>query len=329
MSNHELYLIKGKSKKNITQLIGNLAWSSNIDALGVELSFDYAYNDSSYFNKYDIVELGDHVILTNSGKVLSRFVVVSESVSGRFGKSYTAFDYSWYLNKNETVIQFKKVAASQAIGKLLDRFAIKHKITPIKTAITKIYKDMTVSDIIKDILEQATKETRTKYRVEMDKDVLTINRMTDLVINPMVRLSSDTLPIPIAVKIANPSRSRSIEDMKNSVLVTNSGEESIKILASAKDAGSVARYGLMTEVVTVDEKNESQARNIAKNTLSEMNRITEEVSVEMLGHDDVRAGRILEIDEPITGIVGSYVIKSANHSVSNGIHKVSVELEAV
>ncbi|MCG7410570.1 hypothetical protein MH117_24545 [Paenibacillus sp. ACRRX] len=326
---HELYLIKGKTQKNITQLVGNLSWSSNIDALGVELSFDYAYNDSQHFAKRDILEMGAHIVLSNSGKVISHFVIVSESVSGRFGKSYTCFDYAWYLNKNETVIQFKKASASQAIQKLLDKFGVKHKIAPIKTAITKIYKDMTVSDIIKDILEQATQETKHKYRIEMDKDILTINKMADLVINPKVRLSANTPLVPITSMISSPSRSRSIEEMKNNILIVSSNEESSKVLASIKSASSIARYGQLTEVVSVDEKNEAQARNIASNILSELNRITEDVSIELLGHDDVRAGRILVVDEPITGIKGRYVIKSANHSVSNGIHKVSVDLEAV
>ncbi|SMG58192.1 XkdQ/YqbQ family protein [Paenibacillus aquistagni] len=326
---HELILVQGKTKRNITQLVGNVTWSSNMDALGVELSFDYAFNDSVHFEKFDLIEIGNHVVLMNEGKVISRFVIVAESVSGRFGKSYTCFDYSWYLNKNETVIQFIKASASQAIAKMLDRFGIKHKITPIKTLITKIYKDMTISDIINDILEQATQETKTKYRLEMNKDVLTISKMSDLVISPKVRLSSNIPLIPIPSALGNPSRSRSIEDMKNNVIVVNGKEDSSKVLASLKDSKSMARYGQLTEVITADEKNESQARNIAKNTLAEMNRIKETVSIEMLGHDDVRAGRILAIKEPVTGLSGNYLIVSASHALNNGIHKVSVELEAV
>lgn len=104
---HELFLVRGKQKQNITPLIGNLSWSSNIDALGVELTFDYAYNDSKYLKPYDIVKIGDHVTLLNNGKVVGRFIVVDESVSGRSGKSYTAFDYAWYLNKSGVIIQFK------------------------------------------------------------------------------------------------------------------------------------------------------------------------------------------------------------------------------
>jgi prophage tail gpP-like protein len=326
---HQLILMKNGKRHNITQLVGNLTWSSNIDALGMELSFDYAYNDNRYFVNYDLVDVGDQIVLMNDKKVLHYFIVVKSSVSGRFGKSFTCFDRAWYLNKNETVFQFKKATASQAIEKLLDKFGVKHRIAKMTTSITKIYKDMTVSDIILDILDQVRQETGIKHRMEMDKDVLTITKQTDLVIKPTTRLSVNTNAFPITATISNPSREKSIEDMKNKVIVVADGDESTKIYAEKADNTNIAKYGLLTEVVTVDEKNAAQARNIASNTLLELNRVGETISCEMLGHDDVRAGRILEMNEPITGIVGQYLIKSATHTINNGIHKVSVELEAV
>lgn len=324
---HELILIRGKQKQNITPLVGNLSWSSNIDALGVELTFDYAYNDSSHFKKYDIIEIGDHVALYGSGKLIGKFIIVDESVSGRFGKSYTAFDYAWYLNKSGVIIQFKKISASKAIQKLLDKQGVKHNITPIKTLITQIYKGDTVSDIISDILEQATEETGTKYRMEMSGSTVIVRKASDLIIKPKIRLTSNTPEFYITETISNPSRQRSIQDMKNKVIVVSSESESLKTYTTLSDKSSVSKYGQLVEVVELDKKNVAQARNTAKNKLAELNKITETISFEMLGHDSVRAGRTLKINEPITGLKGNYLIKSASHTVSGGIHKVSVELE--
>lgn len=117
--------------------------------------------------------------------------------------------------------------------------------------------------------------------------------------------------------------------MKNNVVVVSDDEKSTKIFAQASDKASITKFGQLTDVVTVDKKNASQARNIAANTLSQLNRIGETISCEMMGHDEIRAGRILNMNEPVTGIVGKYLIKTANHTVNNGIHKVAVELEAV
>lgn len=322
---HELILIKSKKKTNITQLVGNLAWSSNVDSLGEELSFDYAYNDSVYISKYDVVEVGDTVVLFADGKALHRYIVITESVSGRVSKSFTCFDYAWYLNKNMTVIQFK-VSASDAIRKLCDRFSIKHDIAVMPTMIKQIYKEE-VSSIITNIMEKVKAETGNKYRMEMVDDVLTIRNQTDLLINPKVRLSNNTAQFPVTAAISNPSRSISIEDMKNKVIVTTSEDTSTSVYAESSDATNISKYGLLTEIVTVDAENESQARNIAKNTLAELNKTTEDVSLDLLGHDDIKAGRLIDIDEPITGIVGRYLIKSASHTETNGIHKVSIQLE--
>ncbi|MBX4149503.1 XkdQ/YqbQ family protein [Paenibacillus lautus] len=326
---HQILLMKNGKKQNVTQLIGSLAWSSNIDALGEELSFNYAYNDSQFFKKWDLIEVGDQIALFNEGKFLNYYVVITDSMNGRFGKSFTCFDRSWYLNKNETVIQFKKAAASQAIAKLLDKFGVKHQIASMPTLITKIYKEELVSDIMADILEQVYQETKQRYRVEMNKGILTIQKMSDLVINPISRLSDNTYAFPVTDTISNPSRERSIEEMKNKVIVVSEDEKSTKVFAEASDPKSISKYGQLTDVVTVEKKNASQARNIAANTLSEMNKMGETISCEMIGHDEIRAGRILNMNEPVTGIVGKYLIKSASHTVNNGIHKVSVELEAV
>ncbi|MGQ7276643.1 XkdQ/YqbQ family protein [Brevibacillus thermoruber] len=326
---HQLILIKDGVRRNITELVGNVSWSSNIDALGIELSFDFAYNDTQYFKGYDIVDVGDQIVLMNDSNILHYFIVVKSSQNGRFGKSFTCFDRAWYLNKNETVIQFRDANATQAIEKLLNRFAIKHRIAKMDTKITQIYKDQVVSDIIFDILQQVEQETGIKYRMEIDTDTVVISKQTDLIIKPMIRLSENNSPFPISVTISNPSREKSIEELKNKVIVVADGEENIKIIEEKQDQSSINKYGLLTEVVTVDQKDESQARNIATNTLKQLNRIGETISCEMLGHDDVRAGRIIEVNEPITGIVGKYLIKSAQHTLNNGIHKVSVELEVV
>lgn len=329
MMTHKILLMKDGKKLDITDFVGNLAWSSNMEALGEEMSFDYAYNDTTFFEKGDLVEVGSQLALFNEGKFLNYYIVISSSVNGRFGKSFTCFDRAWYLNKNKTIIQFKKAAASQAIGKLLDRFDVKHKIASIPTLITKIYKEDTVSDIITDILEQVYQETRKKYYVEMVKDVLHVRLLTDMVINPISRLSYNTYAFPVTATISNPSRELSIEEMKNRVVVATSDDKSTKIYATTEDKGNISKYGQLTEVVTVEKKNAAQARNIAANTLKEMNRVGETVSCEMLGHDDIRAGRVLDLNEPITGIVGKYLIKSANHTVANGNHKVSLEMEAM
>ncbi|SDT22215.1 hypothetical protein SAMN05444162_3459 [Paenibacillaceae bacterium GAS479] len=326
---HELYLIQQGKKSNITGLCGNLSWSSSIDTLGEELTFTYAVNDSSHFSKYDIIKLGDQIALVSKGKVLHHYVVIKEDVSGRTSKSYACFDYAWYLNKNKAIIQFKKSSVSSAIGKLCDKVGIKHNIVNIPTLITAIYKEETISDIITEMLEKATQETGSKYYMEMVDTTLTIRKRADLLINPRIRLCDNTPLFPVAAAISNPNKSSSIEEMKNKVVVVSGEDKSTKVYAEISDPSGIKRYGQLTEVITVEKKNAAQARNIAKNTLQQLNQITEDISLTLLGHDDIKAGRSIDINEPVTGVIGRFLIKSANHTVSKGIHKVSVQLGGV
>lgn len=326
---HELILLKDGTQRNITPLVGNLSWSSDIDTLGEELAFDIVANDSRFFAELDLLRVGDQLILINDDNILNYYIVVTDPKNGRFTKSITCFDRAWYLNKNETIIQFKKVSATQAIQKLLDKFGVKHQIANMKTLINKIYKDEVVSDIIGDVLQQVEQETGVKHRLYMDKDTVVIESQNNMLINPMIKLSDNTNAFPVTQTISNPSKEQSIVDLKNKVIVVSDDDESTKIYTEASDEESINKFGLLTEVITVEEKNAAQARNIAKNELKNLNRIAESASVEMLGHDDIKAGRLIDVNEPITGIVGRYLIKSAAHSVNNGIHKVSCELELV
>jgi len=324
---HKLVLIKkGVAPLDITQYCNSLAWGSELNSLSTQLGFNYVYNDAVVFKKLDVVTLGDHIIFSNGGKKLGTFVIVSESYNGRFGKSFTCNDYGWYLNKNKTIIQFNKTSASSAIAKLLDRFGIKHNLVNIKTLINKVFKDQVISDIINDILEQAAQETGHKYYYEMINDTFVlVDRLSNTLSNLTIDLGYGK--INILDTISAPSHSRNIVELKNSILVVSGEEKAMKIFAPAMDEVNISRYGLLQEIVSVDSKQLSQARNIANNKLKERNKVIEDISIELLGHDDIRAGRLIEISEPVTKIKGIYLIKSASHTENNGIHKVSMQLE--
>ena len=48
-----------------------------------------------------------------------------------------------------------------------------------------------------------------------------------------------------------------------------------------------------------------------------------------MGDDAVRAGRILEFNQPGMDMVGQYLVKNCTHNYSNNNHTMQLELEAV
>lgn len=283
----------------------NLIWNSNTDTLSMELSFNSLVN---------LIE-GTVVSLFINKKEYFRGMIIKKG-EGKFSYSYTVFDYSFYL-KNEVIKQFNNVSASNAISSLLKEYEIKNSIVSIPTKITKIYKDEAINNIIDDILEQAEKEQGIKYFKEMQIDTLVIKKLIDMKITPKILIGKDI------------TINSSIEEMKNKVLVVSNEEESNSILAVAEDKSNQIKYGLLQVIETVEEKDISQAKNIANNLLKASNKIFKETSLNLLGIKDaetIKANRLIELNVG-NKLKGWYRIKSANHNLSNNKYVVDISLE--
>lgn len=332
MDNYIITLIKNSGgSSDITKFCGNLSWKDNIDTLGMELNFDVARNsEDKYMKVYDVVGIGDKLILTNKDKEVFRGIIVDLGTE-YFTKSISAFDYAFYLNKSKTIIQFNKVPGHEVITKLCNEFNVPiGNITSIPTLITKIYKEETISDIIKDVLEQATKATGIKYRLESREGKIYVERYTDLIISPKFKPARNIASIDVMKVIGGISKSESIADMKNSILISSNNEESSRIVATAKDDENIAKFGLLQEVESIDDEDMGQATNIANNKLKELNRVGEDISIgPLLGDDDVRSGRILEIENEMFGLSGQYLVKDCTHNYHNRIHTMDITVEKV
>ncbi len=68
---------------------------------------------------------------------------------------------------------------------------------------------------------------------------------------------------------------------------------------------------------------------IAQNKLKELNKVNEDISITVLGDDNVRAGRILEIDNDIFKLKGQYLVKDCTHMYQNRTHTMDLTLEKV
>lgn len=332
MDNYIITLIKNNGKNaDITSFCGNLSWKDSIDTLGMELNFDTARNtEDNLMAPYDIVEVGDKVILTNGDKEIFRGIIIDLGTE-RFAKSITAFDYAFYLNQSKTIVQFNKVSGSQVITKLCKDFNVPTgTITSIPTPITKIYKEETISDIIKDVLEQATKKMGIKYRLESREGKIFVEKYTDLVIRPAFKPAPNVGGLDVMKFIGGISKSESIADMRNSILVTSNNEKSSKVVAKATDSNNISKFGLLQDIETVDDETVGEASNIANNKLKELNKIGEDISIgPLLGDDNVRSGRILEVDNDIFDLKGQYLVKECTHNYQNRIHIMNVTVEQV
>ena len=109
--------------------------------------------------------------------------------------------------------------------------------------------------------------------------------------------------------------------MKNSVKIISESDKVYTTKAVAKDTDSIYNYGVLQEVIKIDEK-DGDAKSCAKNKLSEMNKVKESFSIEIIEavNSYTRAGALITVDDV------NYLIESSDHSIKNGVHYVKLGL---
>lgn len=310
-------------KETITKKVGSLSWTDSMDSLGVEFSFTfpYSYWDSQFKNK---LQLGDLIIIKSGQKEITRGIITQTPING---DNYRGYDYAFYLNKSEAIFQCKKIGASKAITQLLARYGVPIGEMPkLTTAISKLYKDVAVSEIIKSILSEVHDETGKSYRMEMTRGKFCIRRSGYIKIKPKY---VDELGEKVScTKACSVTGTRSIEDMRNQIIIAGTGDKKAQIKATVKDSKSIKKYGLLSQVETVEKTNQAKAKQKGKNLLKKLNKKTVSFTCEMPGSTIIRAGRKIYFNRPEAGIKGWYKVKSATHNVTEGIYTVSLEMEA-
>ena len=313
--------------KDVSDIIGNLTWRDTVDTLGVEVDFELPVNryDKKFEFLYDITLGAPIQILNAKGEVLVQAIIVSETPNGKI-TSFTAYDMAWYLNKSTVIKQFKKMIGNDCVKSLCKEIGIDVEVSGLDTKIDKIYKDKEVSEVIKDIIEQCSQFNSKKFFIEFDKNKLIVSPYKKIKVFGTFEIQKDKF-ININENIGGVSLSKSIVDMKNSVLVITENKGAVRTIGEEQDSKSIEKYGKLQEVVILDEKEFSKANLVAKNELKKLNKITEDFSIDVLGDDNVKSGRVIDIDLPLFNLKGEYLIKESNHTISNHIHKISLKLE--
>lgn len=319
----------GDDTRDITAYTGNYERSDNTTALGQTFTFSLLSNPADHLANNRELELGGKVVFSRNGATPFSGIIVDVDRSTLHEYKYIAFDYAFYLNKSEVYIQFNGITTTDALKRLCAENNIPvGVITDIPTKVKKIYKGQAISDVMRDLLEMATADTNIKYRFEVRENKLFIEKYADLVIEMAYNPAPNVGAFNPAELIGSFSESRSIEELKNKILVVGSSEKNTQILATEEDTDSQDHFGTLQKVETVEDKNHAQARNIAKNKLAALNRETRTFSVMLFGDDRVRAGRTIIFNSPAIGLTDNVLVKSCRHSyLSEYHHTMNLELE--
>ena len=310
---------------DITAYTGGLSWKNTILELATTMSFETAKTNMQYMNMYK-PSVGSIINLITNAEIFRGIVITVDDGDEKVNR-YTVTDFGWYLNKSKETYQFNQMPAYKALRKVCEDFNIQIDTIPqLEAPITKIYFDKTISDIISDILDTAS-------RVSMNFDVtpsgLRIYFIGDIIAYPQFRLSQNTHLIYSPTAYGGKSHDLSISDLKNSIKVITEKDEVVTVKTVLRDEGSISKFGLLQDVIKIDPEKENAA-TVGKQKLDELNRVTESFSIEIIEAIDsyTRAGSVLSIDNgQLT--VDNYLIEGSAHSISNDIHKVKLDLRKI
>lgn len=304
---------------NITGAIGNLSWQNTIAELATTMSFEIPKSDAQHTSIY--IPSEGSIIQMHTNEEIFRGIVLTVDDGSKTSNKYTVTDFGWYLNKSSETYQFNNMPAFKAIRKVCADFNIGiDSIPELETKITKIYFDKTISEILKDILEQCGGG----YNLDVTPKGLRIYKIGSMYAYPEFRLSLNTQFIYSPLLRGNVSHSASIEDMKNSFKVMSEKDGNYSVKKVVQNYDLISKYGLLQEVVKIDPEKEN-ANIVAQQKLSEHSRIKEKFSFEILEAMDsyTRAGYIITVDN------ADYIIEGSGHGVKNGIHSVKLNLMSI
>lgn len=307
---------------DITDFCGSISLSDNMDSVTMELKWNMPVNpqDRYLHNSLPKLDVGDKIDLIGETKTLFSGIIVERSIAGEM----TAYDYGFYLKNNDVILQVK-TDANTAISKLCEKAGIPLGAVPtMPTQIKQIYAEKSCSEILEDILEQVTAEQGKNYFWRVKGGKLNIYEYPTKITYAYHKFETgNTLDITYA--LGSVGGSDSITELRNAVQVVSEDNETIKILATAEDTASIAKFGRMLDVVK-QSGDEQNPKTVAENKLRENNTVKKTRNVSnMLGSEAVEAGVLLLFSSDKFEVSGVYLVKNVTHTFGAG-HTMSMDI---
>lgn len=327
---YQVTLYKEGKADDISKVVENLAWQESLDTVGLSLSFSIPDITDRYISHYAITA-GDIVTVSNNNEELIRAVVVSVTRDYPC-RSIKAYDFGFYLNKNEIVVQFQNKSVSECLKELFSKVGISiGSICDMPAKVDGVY-IKNVNDIIKELIKIQQDNDSKKYYYELRGKSIYVFQLPAEHISYTFKPAKNVGEFDVTDKKAH-SRGKythSIEEMKNRVTAIVNSKTSGNMPAmeyTVSDNTNISKYGLLAENYTVNSDDNKNIKELAKNELNDKNKVKRELSMDFIGHDKARAGRVMHIIDDYLGIDDYFRIVEVSHKINNGIHKMSCTLE--
>lgn len=309
---------------NYTLLINNVEfsdysifkWEDSIKKIAISFSFECLAE----------FEVGAQVEFKKENELIFVGIItdVERNKNGIF--EHSGFDHGFYFDQNFVVKQFNGIQIDKAIGELCEEFRIETgKIKKTNATVDKFFKGETITQVFsyfhnllliksKDEKDEDKKSTESFYfdcsNKKLNLKTYTYNEdITGELASVFTTKSTNTINNPIITK--------SIQNLKNHIIMVDGSTYKIVTTKPAKDDNSIAKYGMLQKVLIMDTNEGNDFDKIANWRLKELNATTTTVTLSMLGDYRMRKGVIIPIENETLNLKGNYLIISSEHVIDD------------
>lgn len=294
--------VNGKEYKNIfIQVI----WSGAIHGTARKLEVEYLGDI--------ITEIGDEIEFSYDDEKLFVGKVFFHSRKGDTDvKTFYAYDNSIYLNKNNFVKNFFRKKPSEIIKEICGELNLKvGKIPQDEVTCTYPAIDRSGYEIILNAYTIQHRKNKKIYSiVSNDKAIDIVEQGTH----------ADVL-LTSADNISTSSYEESIENMINQIVIYKVENEKQQILNKVENSEDKKKFGLFQQVMQY----EKDVDNIA-NAKDMLKSVEKSAKLQCLGNVLIQAGYNIGIQEPHSGLVGDFLVKSDAHVFEGETYFCNIEL---
>lgn len=327
VDDHRFWLYHGGGAMDITEAVSEPELRDELTALSVELRFTAVRNHlKDKYMHWCGVEPGDKLRVVNHGVEVFSGVVLTVGLDG----SVTANDVGWYLSESEIILQCSNVAASDAVQRMCAKAGIPAgTVTLPPTRISEVWAGKTPEAILSDILKICGSEDGRDYRFRVQGGKLNVTPLPQSAITAYHKPADNLRAFDITLAKGDITGSDSMADLRNSILLTESGKNAAHVLGRASNAASIAKYGLVQKVETLGgDENTAQARRRIGALLRKSDCLTREREItDIWGADEVESGVLLQFKDNAYGVSGVQRVTAVTHRYGAS-HRMSLTVES-
>lgn len=314
----ELIVQTPSARLDVSELARAISFTDNINKCG---SLDFTLPIRADLG----IDVGAAVLFKAGGEPYHLGYVFKTGDSGASEVcSYTAYDQLRYLTASDSYA-WENPTATEIIKQICKDFGLKTgtmEDTVYRLGET-IEDNKTLLDMAVRGLDATLAKTKQMFYVKDNAGQIELRSIASSMVNIAVAEGENLIDY---------SHERSIDsDTFNQIKLARDNKETGKReIFIVKDSSTIKRWGRLQHYELLDESmNDAQAVEQANMLLKIKNRPTRKLTADVVGDKSIRAGHLVYVSIPKSGLSGFLLCLSATHTFTSNFHSVSAEFRLV